>query len=163
MATTTSKNEQPAKRAINFDLNIKALKENYSITNPQGAYKEIRSFFEKNGFFHRQGSGYCSHKMMTNAQVVKILRDMNKAFPWLDKCSKKIDITDIGEIYDAKEFINQNNIKNKFHEKQKYRHRQKSNRASVLKKLDDNKKFLKEQNAYGDKIKQRGECNREVK
>ncbi len=98
----TSKNFA-ARRAINFDLDIEALKENYSVNNPKGAYKEIRSFLEKNGFFHRQGSGYCSKEQLTDMELLDVTEKMFKAFPWLDSCSRRIDATDIGEIYDLKE------------------------------------------------------------
>ena len=97
MATT--RKYPPVRRAINFDLNIAALKENYSSNNPKGAYKEIRSFFEKNGFFHPQGSGYCSYEKMTNTELIRITQKMYETFPWIDACTKKIDATNIVERY----------------------------------------------------------------
>ena len=52
------------KKAINFDLDTKVLKEIYCKSkNPLEylkAYKEIKGFMKENGFSHRQWSGYIS-------------------------------------------------------------------------------------------------------
>lgn len=128
-----------ARRAVNFDLNIEALRENYSETNLRGAYKEIRSFFEKNGFFHRQGSGYCSKDTMTDAELFKTMQKMFKTFPWLDACSKKIDATDIGTIHDVKELLEKSNGKSAFQSKAGQEKKRSSKKRSVLQKLNDNK------------------------
>ncbi|MDE6529585.1 MAG: hypothetical protein K2K96_02295 [Lachnospiraceae bacterium] len=92
-------------RAVNFDLSIEKLKEHYSETNPRGAYQDIRRFFENNGFERRQGSGYRSTSDMTDAEVVNVMRAMYKSMPWIDECSKKIDLTNISKIYDIKELL----------------------------------------------------------
>ena len=128
-----------ARRAINFDLNIVALRENYSVTNPKGAYREIRSFFEKNGFFHRQGSGYCSKDKITDAELVKVMTEMFKTFPWLEVCTKKIDATDIGQIYDIKELLGREVTEGVFHNRE-----ESPRKASVLQKLGQNKEIIKQ-------------------
>ncbi|MGN0308380.1 MAG: VapD family protein [Lachnospiraceae bacterium] len=127
-----------ARRAVNFDLNIEALRENYSVTNPKGAYREIRSFLEKNGFFHRQGSGYCSKDKITDAELVKVMTEMFKTFPWLENCTKKIDATDIGRIYDIKELFGREKTEGVFQHREESPHK-----ASVLQKLNHNKEVMK--------------------
>ena len=50
-------------KAINFDLDSKALQKIYQSDNPfiyLKAYKQINKFFTDNGFVHRQWSGYIS-------------------------------------------------------------------------------------------------------
>lgn len=128
-----------ARRAINFDLNIEALRENYSVTNPKGAYREIRSFLEKNGFFHRQGSGYCSKDRITDTELVKVMTEMFKTFPWLEACTKKIDATDIGKIYDIKELLGKKVVEGVFQHREESPHKD-----SVLQKLNHNKAVMKE-------------------
>lgn len=94
------------KRAINFDLNIASLKKYYSKSNPKNAYREIGKFFYNNDFDHRQGSGYVSRKPLSKTEVLHLIDQLNKTFPWLDKCSTHIDLTDIGQTYDLKELYN---------------------------------------------------------
>lgn len=128
-----------ARRAINFDLNIEALRDNYSVTNPKGAYREIRSFFEKNGFFHRQGSGYCSEEKITDYELFELMEKMFKTFPWLGNCTKRIDATDIGKIYDIKELLGKKVVEGVFQHREESPHK-----ASVLQKLNHNKAVMKE-------------------
>ena len=40
-----------ARRAINFDLNIEALRENYSVTNPKGLIEKSVLFLRRTDFF----------------------------------------------------------------------------------------------------------------
>lgn len=60
------------KKAINFDLDTKKLRE----FHPKGitqAYTDIRNFLESMGFEHRQGSGYVSKEPMRYATVDAIV------------------------------------------------------------------------------------------
>ena len=148
-----------ARRAINFDLNINALKENYSVTNPKGAYKEIRSFFEKNGFSHRQGSGYCSRNKLTDMELFEVMQKMFKTLPWLDVCSTKIDATDIGKVYDIKELLDTASIKETFHDKQKKNSH--PVKKSVLQKLNSNRELINQNVQKAIHPRQKGEPNRE--
>lgn len=147
------------RRAVNFDLNIGALKENYSETNPEKAYKEIRSFFEKNGFFHRQGSGYCSKDKMTDAELFKTMQKMFKALPWLYTCVKRMDATDIGKVYDIKAQMAEIGAKKNF--RNNLKKTKQSEKKSVLKQLKVNKEFLKQREEKYRKSREKGEPNRE--
>lgn len=132
-------------RAINFDLSIVALAEHYSRSNPKGAYKDINAFFKKNGFEHRQGSGYCSNKELSDLEVICVIDEMFKAMPWLDECSKKIDVTSIDSIYDVKElrsFREQRSnvdIQKEFKDGSFHNH---GDKKSILKRLEENKERL---------------------
>ena len=57
--------EQRRYKAINFDLYTHELKKLYPGTNYRHAYYDIRFFFLKNNFIHRQGSGYVSTTKLT--------------------------------------------------------------------------------------------------
>lgn len=60
------------KKAINFDLDTKKLRE----FHPKGitqAYTDIRNFLESMGFEHRQGSGYVSKEPIRYATVDAIV------------------------------------------------------------------------------------------
>ena len=52
------------RKAINFDLDTKKLKDAYCVTNRPleylKAYGEIKDFMKSKGFLHRQWSGYVS-------------------------------------------------------------------------------------------------------
>jgi len=54
------------RKSLNFDLNIKKLKEHYPNSNYTEAYNDIKKFLTNNGFEHRQGSGYISKEEMSS-------------------------------------------------------------------------------------------------
>ena len=83
---------------------MKLLKQYYPKKNFLNAYREIKSFMTKNGFSHRQWSGYRSAEKLTDVQVGLLMLEMREVLPWIDKCSTKIDITNIGKMYDIKGF-----------------------------------------------------------
>lgn len=143
-----NKNNIKKRRAINFDLSIEKLMALYSKTNPKGAYKEIYNYFIQNGFEHRQGSGYCSKKELTNKETLDIIDSMFNKMPWLDECSKKIDVTNIGEIYDIKDL----RAMGKQHEHSQKKSQMHKDKPSVLKRLEENKKILAEKDTSEQKI-----------
>lgn len=98
------KREAKKYRAINFDLKLKLLREYYPKKNILNAYKDIKSFMIGNGFSHRQWSGYRSNEKLTDRQVRNLMLKMRYELSWIDKCSTKIDVTNIGKIYDIKGF-----------------------------------------------------------
>lgn len=61
------------RKAINFDLDTKKLKDAYCVTNRPleylKAYGEIKDFMKSKGFLHRQWSGYVSKEPLSKAQV----------------------------------------------------------------------------------------------
>lgn len=92
------------KKAINFDLDTKKLKEIYCTAGKPleylKGYKEIKEFMKENGFAHRQWSGYVSDNPMSKMQVERFVEKMTNELPWLAKCVNKFDVTDIGKQYD---------------------------------------------------------------
>ena len=96
--------EKETRKALNFDLDTKALKTYYCKTNNPfevlGAYREIKKFLEQYGFSHRQWSGYTSDEPMTSGEVSFLITELSKQKPWFSKCVRKCDETEIGEQYD---------------------------------------------------------------
>lgn len=98
------KSEVTKYRAVNFDLSLNLLRLYYPKKNILNAYKDIKSFMIKNGFSHRQWSGYRSNEKLSDRQVRNLMLRLRDELTWIDKCSTKIDVTNIEKIYDIKLF-----------------------------------------------------------
>ena len=85
-------------KAINFDLDTNKLKLYYP--HYQQAYYDLMSFFGKNGFSHRQGSGYVSDRKITSVDIIDLIGNLRRSYDWISTCVKKIDVTNIGSQYD---------------------------------------------------------------
>lgn len=90
-------------KAINFDLSVHELEKYYS--DYRKAYHDVKRFFEKQGFEHRQGSGYISKKKLIQADIIDLLDVMNAELPWMCDCVTKIDVTNIGVQHDLKDLL----------------------------------------------------------
>lgn len=88
------------RKAINFDLDTHALKEYYPKPDYRGAYKDLKAFFSKHGFTHRQGSGYVSERALTTADIFDLADMLAGECPWMGRCVKRIDVTNIGQQHD---------------------------------------------------------------
>lgn len=106
------------RKAINFDLDTNALKEHYPGKNYRDAYSDIKDFMQKSGFEHRQWSGYVSNEKLSIQKVASVTQRLAKAFPWLQKCVNRFDVTDIGEQHDLTHLIT-GNVKEKVQEVKK--------------------------------------------
>lgn len=133
--------EYRRRRAVNFDLSIDALKKYYSESNPKGAYKDIEKYMERNGFEHRQWSGYRSRKPLSNYELVYLFDKMYKKMPWLDSCAEHMDATTIDSVYDIKEMRVKNLQKEAMKENRDKAH-EKESKPSVLQRLAENKKIV---------------------
>ena len=89
--------------ALNFDLEQKMLRQYLDEKNPEKAYRLLRGFLEKKGFFHVQGSGYNSIEEMSESEIFKIMLDLDETFEWFGRAVKSIQVTEIGERYDYTE------------------------------------------------------------
>lgn len=97
-------------KAINFDLDTNALKMYYPGKHWRKAYKDIRNFLKENGFSHRQWSGYRSKGLLSDTQIIAIIKKMNKTYPWLSKCVNHFDVTNIGKTYDMLKYLSGNDV-----------------------------------------------------
>jgi virulence-associated protein VapD len=97
--------ESKRRYAINFDLSIQQLQEHYNADQPKRAYREIARYMQKNGFSHRQWSGYISDNTMTKPELLQFTLEIHKQFPWLIHCEGSMDATVITDVFDIKQMI----------------------------------------------------------
>lgn len=85
------------RKAINFDLDTSKMRD--MELYPYG-YRRLERSFQKLGFEHRQGSGYVSVYKISESSVYGMLEQLVTENPWLIRCAKRIDVTDIGRQHD---------------------------------------------------------------
>lgn len=90
------------RKAINFDLNTKALKEHYPSKHYRNGYRDIEKILLKNGFKHRQWSGYISVEPISHSDICRLIAKINKELPWMKRCVNRFDVTEVGKQYDMK-------------------------------------------------------------
>lgn len=92
-------------KALNFDLATKQLKEHYPGANYRQAYDDLRRFFNRHHFSHRQGSGYISDDKLSTADIYDLMDELSRQYPWLGICVSKIDVTNVGRQHDLIELL----------------------------------------------------------
>jgi virulence-associated protein VapD len=92
--------EQKRFKAINFDLDTQSLRDRFGERGRRKAYSDIGRFLQKNGFEHRQGSGYRSTAALADSDTVDLIVLMYTTLDWLPDCVQKLDVTNIGSQYD---------------------------------------------------------------
>lgn len=90
------------KKYLLFDLDTTALKEEFGPKRYTVAYSMIRQFLENCGFEHKQGSGYLSAEPISLNQIIAIYQAMTEEMPWLDSCSKTMDVGNVRGFYNLK-------------------------------------------------------------
>lgn len=89
------------KKYLLFDLDTTALKEEFGPKRYTVVYSMIRQFLENCGFEHKQGSGYLSTEPISLNQTIAIYQAMTEEMPWLDSCSKTMDVGNVRRFYTA--------------------------------------------------------------
>lgn len=92
-------------KALNFDLDTNQLKTHYPGANYRQAYDDLRRFFNRHHFSHRQGSGYISDDKLATADIYDLMDELSRQFPWLGICVNKIDVTNVGRQHDLIELL----------------------------------------------------------
>ncbi len=87
-------------KVLYFDLRVKALKEHFSETNPNGAYGKIREYLIKRDFSHEQYSGSHSKYKTTDLEIFDLVREMSRELPWFAPCLSHFEVTNIGANHD---------------------------------------------------------------
>jgi len=98
--------DEPCRKCIHFDIFSKKLAECYPNAskhlpdwiNRLKAYKELKAYFNKNGFPHKQYSGYISDREMAFSEIDTFMKGLRKTFPWLKDCIKDIEATNVGIV-----------------------------------------------------------------
>jgi virulence-associated protein VapD len=92
-------------KSINFDLDTRRLEDIFGDGKRRSGYAAIQRFLTKNGFIHRQWSGYVSQSKLTYAETYIVIDDFLDACPWLAKCANRFDVTDYMAESDAIDYI----------------------------------------------------------
>lgn len=92
-------------KALNFDLDTQHLKTHYPGANYRQAYDDLRRFFKRHQFSHRQGSGYISDTKLSTADIYDLMDELAQNLPWIGICVSKIDVTNIGHQHDLTELL----------------------------------------------------------
>lgn len=92
-------------KALNFDLDTHQLKKHYPGTNYRQAYDDLRRFFNRHHFSHRQGSGYISDEKLATADIYDLMDELSQQLPWIGICVNKIDVTNIGRQHDLTDLL----------------------------------------------------------
>lgn len=92
-------------KALNFDLDTHQLQKHYPGANYRQAYDDLRRFFKKHQFSHRQGSGYISKDKLATADIYDLMDDLGQQLPWIGVCVNKIDVTNVGGQHDLTELL----------------------------------------------------------
>lgn len=89
--------------SVYFDLDVQSLKDIYepmSGNHYTNAYYEIRSFMEKQGYEHEQGSVYHSAGEKDEVDVIRTVKGIQEEKPWLKDCVNKMSYARISEEHD---------------------------------------------------------------
>lgn len=92
-------------KAINFDLSTHQLKEHYPGANYCQAYDDLKRFFRRHDFSHRQGSGYISDEKLSTADIYDLMDDLSQQYQWIGECVNKIDVTNVGAQHDLTDLL----------------------------------------------------------
>jgi virulence-associated protein VapD len=85
--------DKPNKKAINFDLDTQKL---YELTGSKtDGYGQIKKFLLKNGFKHKQWSGYVSIEKITYHDVYKLAKELCETFGWFSEVVNTFDVTKV--------------------------------------------------------------------
>ena len=97
--------ERKTFKALNFDMDTHQLKAHYPGANYRQAYDDLRRFFKRHGFSHRQGSGYLSDQRLGTADIFDLMDELSRQFPWAADCVRRIDVTNVGRQHDLTELL----------------------------------------------------------
>lgn len=92
--------EQKHYKAINFDLSTHQLEVDYPGTNYRQTYDDLKRFFKRHDFSHRQGSGYISNEKLTTGDIYDLIDDLSQQYGWISESANKMDVTNVGTQHD---------------------------------------------------------------
>lgn len=88
-----SSEHEHGKWAINFDLDTKDAEKYHPSGTRQGAYEELKKFFEEHDFEHRQYSGYVSKEEITPEDIRVIVFKLIEQYPYITSYVRRMDAT----------------------------------------------------------------------
>ena len=90
---------------IVFDLDTKALEENYHNASWQNGYADIRRVLNKHRFNNIQGTVYLSELGVRQAHGTLALQEVAIRFDWFAKCVSNVQFYDLADDFNAQFII----------------------------------------------------------
>ncbi len=87
------------RKQIAFDLDTKKLEKYYPSEHWKNAYRDIKTFMQKNSFDWQQGSVYVSTRAYNPQQINALMCKMVDVFPWLNVCMRDCAVTNVGRSH----------------------------------------------------------------
>ena len=87
--------QQRRRKALNFDLSSEKLRDKFGEKGRRKAYAQLKRYLTKNGFEHRQWSGYASVKAMSYIEIYDVVGGLVDKHKWLIDCANRFDATNI--------------------------------------------------------------------
>jgi virulence-associated protein VapD len=81
-------------KSINFDLSTERLRKVFGEGGRRKAYAQIQRFLTRNGFEHRQWSGYVTTERRLYTDIYVVLDGLKSRCSWLSRCTNRFDVTD---------------------------------------------------------------------
>ena len=135
------------KKQITFDLDTNVCKQIWGSDKFRQPYKDIRHFLDEKGFIHIEGSSYMSNRAMTDVEVVQLIRDMIKTYPYLTKCIREMHQADISRVHSLNDRFEYDGTPGKFAKKEKQSVQPEKKRSSILTRLEEKKQVVAKREA----------------
>lgn len=108
-----SSKEGQGRWAINFDIDTKKAEQYHPSKTRQGAYSELKNYFEKEQFEHRQHSGYVSKSEKQGEEIKVIVFKLLEKYPYVKEYVRHMDATLINPeyVYDCTKLFKYSNVR----------------------------------------------------
>ena len=90
---------------IVFDLDTKALEQNYHNPSRQNGYSDIRRVLNRHRFINIQGTVYLSELGVRQAHGTIALQEVAIRFAWFEKCVSNVQFYDLADDFNAQFII----------------------------------------------------------
>lgn len=90
------------KKEITFDMDTNEMKKEFGVGNYTKPYRILKRVLQRDfNFEHRQGSVYCSFKVMSTLELCSILIKLKRKCPWLKKCLRRMDVCNVPLLHEV--------------------------------------------------------------
>lgn len=140
------------RKQLSFDLDTDICKKILGDEKYTKAYKDIRTFFERNGCLHIEGSVYMSNHRLGNVDVARLVGKLLKEHPYLSKCIREIHQADVSSVHSLNQYFSYDGTPGQYEQQENKvegHKREPPDKPSVRRRLEENKERVKrnEQNS----------------
>lgn len=134
------------RKQISFDIDTKVGKKIFGEQSYTKIYADIRRFMKKEGWKHIEGSVYMSDYPMSNSDVVYMVKELKKQYPYMEKCVREIHQADVSNVHSLNQYFSYDGTPGQY-EQQENRvgdhKREPPEKPSVRRQLEENKVRVK--------------------